>query len=70
MQAPNELIALALDVVSTRLMIFLAMLGMFALASWVMYAPDVYRLACLVVWGLFIFLPVIKLEAQQKEQQS
>lgn len=67
MKAPDELVALALDVVSTRLMMFLAMMSMLALACWVMYAPDAYRLAVMGLWGVFVFLPVIKLETQQKE---
>lgn len=70
MKAPQELIALALDIVSTRLLILIAMVSMLGLACWVMWQPDYWRLLCLALWGIFVFLPVVKLETQQKEQSK
>lgn len=70
MKAPEALVALALDIITPRVMTLCAMVMMLGLACWVMYAPDYYRLAVLGLWGIFVFLPVVKLEAQQKEQQS
>lgn len=67
LHTPEALIGLALDVVTPRVMTLTAMALMMGLACWVMYAPDYYRLAVLALWGIFVFLPVVRLETKQKE---
>lgn len=66
----SAVFAVALDVLSARLLTLLAMLLSAGLAAWSMWQPDWMRLATLAIFGITIFLPIIKLETQQKEQQK
>ena len=66
-RAPEALLALALDIVTTRAMTLICMLLFAGLASWCMWQPDYLRLAALGIFGLCAFLPVVKLESQQRE---
>ena len=70
LKTPEAMLALALDIITPRVMTMTAMVFMLGIAAWVLYAPDYYRLAVLMVWGIFVFLPIVKLETQQKETQS
>jgi hypothetical protein len=40
---------------------------MLGLACWEMWQPDYQRLAALALWGIFVFLPVVKLETQHNQ---
>ena len=63
----EAVVALALDVVTPRVLTLAAMASMLGLAAWVMWQPDYYRLAVLALWGVLVFLPVVKLETQQHQ---
>lgn len=70
LRAPEAIVALALDVITPRALTLAAMASMLALAAYAMWQPDYQRLAVVALWGVFVFLPVVKLETQQKEQQK
>lgn len=70
LKTPEAMLALALDIITPRVMTMTAMVFMLGIAAWVLYQPDTMRLAVLAIWGIFVFLPVVKLETQQKETQS
>ena len=70
LRTPEAIVALALDVITPRALTLTAMVMMLGLAGYAMWQPDYYRLAIVGLWGIFVFLPVVKLETQQKETQS
>ena len=67
LRTPEAIIALAIDLITPRAMTLAAMLSMLGLACWTMWQPDYMRLAVLALWGIFVFLPVVKLESAQRE---
>ena len=50
----EAVVALALDVVTPRVLTLAAMASMLGLAAWVMWQPDYYRLAVLALWGVLV----------------
>ena len=64
---PDAILALALDVITPRLITMTALFLFAGLAAWAMWQPDYLRLAALGIFGLCAFLPVVKLESQQRE---
>jgi hypothetical protein len=67
LRTPDALVALALDIITPRAMTLTAMTMMLGLACWEMWQPDYQRLAALALWGIFVFLPVVKLETQHNQ---
>lgn len=65
----EAMMALAIDVLTPRVLTVTAMVFMLGLAGWVMYAPDYYRLAVLALWGVLVFLPVVRLETKQQGEK-
>jgi hypothetical protein len=66
----NAITALAMDVLSARVLTLLCMTMMFALTAWTLYNPDYLRIVATAVFGLVCFLPIIALERRQQGDSS
>lgn len=63
-----KFIAAGTKILSARFAMIFTMLLTFALFSWVMYAPDYWRLGAATIFALLVFIPVIRLDASQAKK--
>ena len=67
---PEAILALALDVITPRLITMTALFLFAGLAAWAMWQPDYLRLVTLAIFGLCAFLPIVRLESNQTRSTS
>lgn len=64
------LVALALKVVSERLMTILALGLSFGLACWTMRTPSIEALACLFIFTVYSYLLLVVKETKHENQKA
>jgi len=64
-----QLVRLALEVISERLLVILAMAANMALACWTMWGLGWERLVAMTVFAIFSYL-IIKMERKQNERKE
>lgn len=63
-------ISIGLKVVTTRLVLLIALSMVFGLFCWALYWPTWERIACVTIFAILVFLPIIKLDAGQGKDRA
>jgi hypothetical protein len=64
-----KVLRLALDVLTEKVVSVLSLVSGFALATWVMYEPDFYRLMTLIVFTVFSLLVTMRFASKTQKEE-
>ena len=67
-QALVQFAQLGLRIVSERMLTIMGMAICAGLFAWVLYAPDLTRLAGAVLFAVIVYLPLVRMEQAKKQQ--
>jgi hypothetical protein len=63
-------ISTGLKVLSARLVLLLTLAMTFALFCWGCYDPTWQRIACVTVFAILVYLPIVKLDSGQSKERA
>ena len=63
-------VAVGLRVLSARVVLLIALSLTFSLFAWAMYWPTGERIACATIFGVLVFIPVIRMDMKLKHDRA
>ena len=70
MQVVMLWISTGLKVVTTRLVLLVALSMVFGLFCWALYWPTWERIACVTLFAILVYLPIVKIDNNQSKNRA
>jgi hypothetical protein len=70
MQVVMLWISTGLKVVTTRLVLLVALSMVFGLFCWALYWPTWERIACVTLFAILVYLPIVRIDNNQSKNRA